>query len=194
MGNDSKLILIANDLSECQVTIDYINANPNTQLVSAISNTFIWQVKQGALSPEESLTPSVTPHVPSIAPQMPSATPHVPTNITPQVFEGQESLIGIYSAKLDALGMRFNLSGRRYILDALVLLNTENDKKNLFEKIASKYGKSEESIRAAMIRAVSLTWETTPQDVLQANYTAKLAPNKKAPTLMEFLYYYVQNY
>jgi len=93
--------------------------------------------------------------------------------------------------KLDELGMKLSLNGRKYLLDALMLLSEGADRKHLFEAITAKYNRSEESVRVAMKRAIQTTWNSVPNDILQQSYTAKLSPGKAAPTVMEFLYYYV---
>lgn len=160
-----KVLLIADDLRESQEMINHINSNPDIHLVSVTDNVFIWTTREEELSEGK-----------KVALNMPA--------------ERQKNQAGSYSDKLDALGMKPSLNGRRYLLEALELLDKGMDKKDVCKKIGSKYGKSEESVRGAMKRAIQTTWESMPDDVLQNNYTARLRLNKKAPTVMEFLHYY----
>ena len=161
-----KVMLIADDLGECQEMINYINSNSDAQLVSAVDNVFIWSMKQKSLNEVDILSTQRKP-------------------------ENSEDLMSICSAKLDEIGMKPSLNGRKYLLDALLLLDEGNAKQRVSEMVATKYGKSEESVRGAMKRAIQTTWESMPDDILQENYTARLRPNKKAPTVMEFLHYFV---
>ena len=164
MERESKLILIAHDLVICQEMIDDINSYPNTELISVLGNTLMWRIEHGDSNEKIELKTTVVKH---------------------------EGLQNVYIQKLDKLGMKLSLKGRKYLLDALVLLNEGTDRKHLFEAITAKYNRSEESVRIAMKRAIQTTWNSAPDDILQQSYTAKLSPGKTVPTVMEFLYYYV---
>jgi len=164
-ARESRFLLIADDLLACQEVIDYINANTKIILLSAMSNTLMWQI-----SHDETDDLNQKSEVEN------------KTNI-----DKQKGLINHYSLRLDALEMKSSLSGRQYILEALLLLSEGAARIQVCQKVALKHGKSEESIRAAMRRAIKATWELTPKEILQKNYTAKIYTNKKAPTVMEFL-------
>ena len=164
MEKESKLLLIADGIMICQEMINDINSRPNTELISALGNTFMWRIEHGEVNEKMEFKKTTAPPA------------------DPQSF---------YMQKLDELGMKLSLNGRKYLLDALMLLSEGADRKHLFEAITAKYNRSEESVRVAMKRAIQATWNSIPNDILQQSYTAKLSPGKEAPTVMEFLYYYV---
>ena len=157
-------MLIADDLAECQGMIDEINANLETQLVSVADNILIWRVTRKGLRIQQGGI---------------------------QKSEMFDDPMMLHAAKLDELGMKPSLKGRKYLLDALLLLDEGIEKQRVSEMIAAKYKRSEESVRGAMKRAIQTTWDAMPSDLLREKYTAKLRPNKTAPTVMEFLHYYI---
>ena len=150
MGKESKLLLISDDLLECQEVINYINTTPDIQLVSATSNILIWSMKYEGSIKHEDL----------------SEKEGLMLGTLNQKYENPDELMDIRSAKLDEIGMKPSLIGRRYLLDALMLIDEGINKEPLCKMIASKYGKSQESVRGAMKRAIQTTWDSMPDDVL----------------------------
>ena len=169
MGKESKVLLIKDILLEDTEMMNYISSNPDIQLEAVTNNIFICSMKDVNLNEPKSSAPS----------------------ISAQVIKTPEELMDVRSAKFDEIGMKPSLIGRRYLLDALELIDGGADHKQLCKIIASKYEKSQESVRCAMNRAIQTTWDSMPDDVLQENYTARLRPNKTAPTVMEFLHYFL---
>ena len=80
--------------------------------------------------------------------------------------------------------------GYRYLISA-IRIAIENPGVNPASVLSEQYNKSKESIERAMQNAINRTWATTPIDTLSANYTARVNSKKGAPTLTEFIYYYV---
>ena len=52
--------------------------------------------------------------------------------------------------------------------------------------------KTENSVERAMQNAIDRTWKTTDINVLLKHYTAKINPDRGAPTITEFIHYYAQ--
>ena len=167
------IFLSTNNQNDCQDIINYISSNPNVQLVTSSGKAFVWEISKS----ENEENTDVIPRVNGIN--------GLNTNTE------TENLNDIYSKKLDDLGMKLSLTGRKYLLDALKLLKKGTDKNLICDILATKYGKKESSIRAAMSRAIKGTWETMDSEILKRQNILNRKPNKQAPTVMEFLHHYV---
>ncbi|MCL2560603.1 MAG: sporulation initiation factor Spo0A C-terminal domain-containing protein [Turicibacter sp.] len=171
MKGNSMIFLSTSNQGDCQDIINYISSNPNVQLVTSSGKAFVWEISK---SDYEKDANSVTR-----------------VNGTAVSAEETVDLSEFYSKKLDDLGMKLSLTGRRYLLDALVLLKEGTDKNLICDMLATRYGKKESSIRAAMSRAIKGTWETMDSELMQQQNIMNRRPHYQAPTVMEFLHYYI---
>ncbi len=99
------------------------------------------------------------------------------------------NLIKRIDRELDLIGISPKAIGRRYLVDAIQLLMT-NQSTQVCVNLAKKYEKSDASVERAMQNAINKAWRTSCIDDLCCYYTAKISSDKGVPTLMEFLYYY----
>lgn len=91
--------------------------------------------------------------------------------------------------ELDLVGIKAKAKGYNYLVDAIFLVITEEEK-HLSRTLAEKYKKSNTSIERAMQNAIKQTWTTNSIDDLLTYYTARIRADKGYPTMMEFVYYY----
>lgn len=91
--------------------------------------------------------------------------------------------------EFDTIGISNKSLGYKYLVDAINIF-VENPAPNLAAAVAKQYGKTASSVERAMQNAIERTWNTTPINVLLANYTAHINPDREMPTIMEFVSYY----
>lgn len=110
---------------------------------------------------------------------------------TPQTSENYESKIRHWiQNELTLIGISPKVIGFQYLIDAIFLINQNNDTHQI-HSIAQKYKKSDASVERAMQNAINRAWRTNDPDILLKHYTAVIRSDRGVPTLMEFIYYYV---
>ncbi|MCI7323195.1 MAG: response regulator [Lachnospiraceae bacterium] len=92
--------------------------------------------------------------------------------------------------ELDLIGISPKAIGYQYLTDA-ILLTYEDPAPNLCRRLSTKYHKTDVSIERAMQNAINRAWRISDPDDLLEHYTGKVRSDKGVPTLMEFVYYYV---
>lgn len=92
--------------------------------------------------------------------------------------------------ELDLIGISPKAIGYQYLTDA-IMLTYEDPGPNLCRKLSEKYHKTDVSIERAMQNAINRAWRVSDPDDLLEHYTGKIRSDKGVPTLMEFVYYYV---
>lgn len=93
-------------------------------------------------------------------------------------------------SELNHIGISPKSLGFKYFIDAIALClkNSNVDFKN---ELSKKYNKTSQSIERAMQNSIATAWKTTHIDDLSKYYTARINPTRGIPTLMEFVFYYV---
>jgi len=92
--------------------------------------------------------------------------------------------------ELDFVGISPKAVGYQYLTDA-ILLTYQDPAPHLCRKLSEKYHKTDVSIERAMQNAINRAWRITDPDDLLEHYTARIRSDKGVPTMMEFIYYYV---
>lgn len=92
--------------------------------------------------------------------------------------------------ELDLVGISPKAIGYQYLTDA-ILLTYHDPGPNLCRKLSEKYHKTDVSIERAMQNAINRAWRTSDPDDLLEHYTARIRSDKGVPTMMEFVYHYV---
>lgn len=92
--------------------------------------------------------------------------------------------------ELDFVGISPKVIGYQYLTDA-ILLTCKAPQPNLCRKLGKKYHKTDASIERAMQNAINRAWRISDPDDLLEHYTARIRSDKGVPTMMEFVYYYV---
>lgn len=108
-------------------------------------------------------------------------------DLTPN--QKEQLLIKRIQREMDLVGINPKAVGYKYLVDG-ILLTFQGDEISICRAIAPKYGKTEKSIERAMQNAIKQAWVTHDVEDLFNYYTAKIRPEKGAPTLMEFVCYY----
>ena len=93
--------------------------------------------------------------------------------------------------ELDKIGISPNAVGRKYLIDYISLIATEQNAR-IRSILSEKYAKTEASIERAMQNAIEKAWKTADINDLVTLYTARIRSNKGVPTVMEFIYYYAE--
>lgn len=91
--------------------------------------------------------------------------------------------------EMELVGINPKSLGYNYLVDSIQLFMQDSNV-TLSRILAPKYGKSEKSIERAMQNAIKLAWNTNDIEDLLQFYTARIRPDRGAPTLMEFVSYY----
>jgi response regulator of citrate/malate metabolism len=94
-------------------------------------------------------------------------------------------------AELDLIGIKPNVLGRKYLVDAIQMMMVK-PMPNFCSVIGEKYGKSSQSIDHAMTNSINKAWAKADIEELKRLYTAKIDANKGHPTYTEFIYYYAR--
>lgn len=102
--------------------------------------------------------------------------------------ERQRRLTARICAELDRVGVSSKLVGYRYLMLA-IRRAVQDPPANLSAAVAEETGKSLSSVERAMKNAIDHTWLHADADALK-NYTARIYPGKKTPTISEFVRYY----
>ncbi len=92
--------------------------------------------------------------------------------------------------ELDLIGISPKAIGYQYLTDA-IMLTYEDPAPNLCRRLSEKYHKTDVSIERAMQNAINRAWRISDPDDLLEHYTGRVRSDKGVPTLMEFVYYYV---
>lgn len=92
--------------------------------------------------------------------------------------------------ELDLVGISPKAIGYRYLIDAILLTFLE-PAPNICRKLSEKYKKTDVSIERAMQNAINRAWRTSDPDDLLTHYKARVRSDKGVPTMMEFVYNYV---
>ncbi len=94
-------------------------------------------------------------------------------------------------AELNAVGISQKSMGYQYLIDAICITVNEPVTR-ICSVIGEMHRKTENSVERAMQNAIDRTWKTTDINVLLQHYTAKINPDRGAPTITEFIHYYAQ--
>lgn len=108
-------------------------------------------------------------------------------DITPA--EADQLLIKRIHREMELIGINPKSLGFQYLIDSIFLATKGHDI-NVSHQLAPKYGKSSVSIERAMQNAIKQAWTTNDVDDLLQFYTARIRPERGAPTMMEFVCYY----
>ncbi|MCL1878255.1 MAG: response regulator [Defluviitaleaceae bacterium] len=92
------------------------------------------------------------------------------------------------TAELNLLGFSPKMLGRKYLIEAIVLIKGGNERP--VREIAAKYNKSNASVERAMQHAINHTWCNANIEDLQNFYTARVDSSRGVPTLSEFIFFY----
>lgn len=92
--------------------------------------------------------------------------------------------------ELDLVGISPKAIGYQYLTDA-ILETYHNPGPNLCRRLSEKYKKTDVSIERAMQNAINRAWRTSDPDDLLEHYKARVRSDKGVPTMMEFVYNYV---
>lgn len=103
--------------------------------------------------------------------------------------EAEQLLIKRIHREMELIGINPKALGYNYLVDSIQLIMQDTDI-TVSRILAPKYGKSEKSIERAMQNAIKQAWNTNDVDDLLQFYTARIRPDRGAPTLMEFICYY----
>lgn len=95
------------------------------------------------------------------------------------------------SEELDLIGISPRVKGRKYLRDAIEMI-CDKEQPNLCSRIAKEYSVSTASVERAMQGAINRAWNTTDTETLEKQYTAYVNPDRGYPTILEFVYYYVE--
>lgn len=99
-------------------------------------------------------------------------------------------LIQRIQRELDLIGVSPKAIGYQYLTDA-ILLTYHTPGPHLCRKLSEKYHKTDVSIERAIQNAINRAWRISDPDDLLVHYTARIRSDKGVPTMMEFVYYYV---
>jgi len=96
------------------------------------------------------------------------------------------------TTEMDLIGISPGVKGRRYLIDAIILIVDELDEQtqDITATIAERYSKSTPSVERAMQNAISNAWKHSDIEDLKRYYTARIRSDKGVPTLTEFMHYY----
>ncbi len=92
--------------------------------------------------------------------------------------------------ELDLVGISPKAIGYQYLTDA-ILLTYHDPAPNLCRRLSEKYKKTDVSIERAMQNAINRAWRISDPDDLLKHYKARVRADKGVPTMMEFVYNYV---
>lgn len=92
--------------------------------------------------------------------------------------------------ELDLVGISPKAIGYQYLTDAILMTFLEPGP-NICRRLSEKYKKTDVSIERAMQNAINRAWRTSDPDDLLEHYKARVRSDKGVPTMMEFVYNYV---
>lgn len=93
--------------------------------------------------------------------------------------------------ELDLIGISPRVKGRKYLRDAIEM-TCDKEQPNLSLIISKNYKVTKASVERAMQAAIERTWSRTDPETLERQYTAYVNPDRGYPTILEFVYYYVE--
>lgn len=93
------------------------------------------------------------------------------------------------SMEIDKVGISPKANGYQYLIDAIYLA-IKGKTTNICVDIGQLYAKTSSSVERAIQNAINRAWNTEDIEELALHYTAKIRPDKSAPTLTEFISYY----
>ena len=96
----------------------------------------------------------------------------------------------VYNA-LTTIGINPKHKGFNYLKDGIILLITQDTDVSLPKLLAPKYKKSEASIERAMENAIRRAWNVQNPEILYKCFTTPIRAKDGAPTLTEFVCFYV---
>jgi len=104
----------------------------------------------------------------------------------------EEVIISKINKELDLIGIGTHLSGRKYIVDAILyIIQTEGDNKlSIIQHLVSRHKRSSSTISRAIQNAILHAWRITPIEDLSKYYTARVNYETGIPTPTELLYHY----
>ena len=109
------------------------------------------------------------------------------------ISERKKRISDRISRELDLIGVTANLTGRKYIHDA-ILYAIENDKnadETAFQYLTRINKKTTSSVGKCISTAIEYAWRHSSDEELETFYTAKISSFTGVPTPTEFVYYYV---
>lgn len=95
------------------------------------------------------------------------------------------------SNELDKIGISSKSIGYRYLIDAIAII-MKQPVQHVCNVVSKKYGKTGNSVERAMQNAINRAWNSTSEEELKANYTARIKSAKGIPTITEFIFYYAK--
>lgn len=95
------------------------------------------------------------------------------------------------SNELDKIGISSKSIGYRYLIDAISII-MKQPVQHVCNVVSQKYGKTGNSVERAMQNAINRAWNSTSEEELKANYTARIKSAKGIPTITEFIFYYAK--
>ena len=107
----------------------------------------------------------------------------------------EEMIKETISGLLDNVGIVHGIDGRTYIIETIYLVLKNNSKSlssDVYPILSKKYGKSKTAIEQAMRTAIHRAWKNTDLSVLNKNYTIPTSFVSGAPSVKEFVFYYVE--
>ena len=110
-------------------------------------------------------------------------------DISETAEQREKRLKRIIFKELDLVGISPKVIGYQYLAEAIILVIDE-EQRNMCAVIGEKYGKSNSSVERAMQNAINKAWRSANTENLFKYYTARIDPDRGAPTLMEFIYFY----
>ncbi|MBQ4069416.1 MAG: response regulator [Lachnospiraceae bacterium] len=98
------------------------------------------------------------------------------------------------SLELSAVGIKHNVKGYTYIIDAILVQLINDDCYNYIDYLTNKYNKSTSNINRSMQRAINRAWTTQCYDDLFKHYTGHIDVTRGVPTVSEFISFYTNKF
>ena len=110
-----------------------------------------------------------------------------------ELKDDRKKITDSIARELDLIGIPSKMAGRKYIHETIsYLIENKGDNTNVIKHVANVYKKSPNTITNGIQNAIMHAWNNTPVDDLLEHYRAIINPKAGAPTVMEFIYYYVE--
>ena len=91
--------------------------------------------------------------------------------------------------ELEFVGINPKAVGYKYLVEAIYLV-INGEKRSLSNIVGDMFNKTSGSVDKAMQHVIDRSWKVNDPDELLEYYTARIDPNRGAPTVTEFIYYY----
>lgn len=106
------------------------------------------------------------------------------------------------SAELALVGIKPNVDGKIYLIEAIIIqrdyLDSDNVKRVLtrmiYPRVAEKFRKKTETVERGIRNAITSAWNDMPAETLDKYYTAPINPTRGKPTNGEFISYYADKF